>query len=293
MIKYGKVDDLVSVSPKADVLSTALPYLKRYKGKTVVIKLSGELLIDEAKLESFARDIVLLSSVGVKIVLCHGGGAQISKEMEAIGLAPKFIDGQRITCKQTLDVAARVLLGDLNRKIVSKINSFDPVAIGLSGIDANIITVKQKDKKFGQVGTIDMVLSEPLKLLLDGGYIPVISSLGSDNNGDNYNINADAVAGEVSKALKAEKLILLTNTSGIYEDFSKKEKFISEIDVSSLKTLIEKDVVVDGMIPKVEAIIVALRGGVGRAHIIDGRLEHALLIEVFTEEGIGTMIIGG
>jgi acetylglutamate kinase len=290
MIRYAK-NEVVEVNlTKAATLAEALPYLKKFSEKLVVVKVGGELLLDSERAQVFAEDIILLHSVGFRVVLCHGGGPQINKMMERLDLKPSFEKGQRVTDASTLEVTAMVLLGEVNRKLVALINKVKTCALGISGIDAGIITVKQGDESLGYVGTVEVVRTEPIYHLLDGGFIPVIASLGSDIHGATFNINADLVAGEMASRLRAEKLVLITNVPGLYESFEDKNSLISEIDAASLRTLRDQGLIEGGMLPKITSILTALEGGVGRAHILNGLLDHALLLEFFTEHGIGTMI---
>jgi acetylglutamate kinase len=290
MIRHGTKQDLSEYRQKAEILLEAFPYLYRFRDRIVVIKAGGEVLLTKKGAENFAKNIALLNSVGIKVVVCHGGGPQISAFMQDLGIKPEFLDGQRITSRETLDITSMVLLGKVNRNLVSLINKFGSQAIGLSGVDGNILQVKQADPVLGYVGSIKLVRCEPILKLLDSGYIPVISSLGSDCKGESYNVNADTAAGEIARYLHAEKLVILTNTEGLYENFENREGLISEIDLMSLKELKGRHVFSAGMIPKIDSVISALNGGVSSAHVLDGRAENALLLEIFTQDGIGTMI---
>ena len=275
---------------KTEVLIEALPFVKQYAGKRVVVKIGGELVDDLEAAKSFVEDITLLRSLGVKVVLVHGGGPQISRLMKQTNKEPVFINGQRVTDQETLELTSMVLLGTVNRTLVALLNAHGKTAVGVSGVDAQIFLCKPKNSTLGFVGEITHVSSRPILNLLDNGYLPVIASLGIDEEGNTYNINADTAAGDLAKAIKAEKYILLTNVEGLYESFGDKDSLISEIDMESLQKLLDSGTLAAGMIPKVESILRALSGSVPRAHILDGRVRHALLLEIFTSEGIGTMI---
>ena len=275
---------------KAAILVQALPYIRQYAGKCILIKVGGEIIDDPEGLRSFAEDLILLKSVGVKVVLCHGGGPQITRMMKAVGKEAVFADGLRVTDRETLEITMMVLLGQLNAAIVSALNVHGPHAVGLSGIDGRLFLVEQKNPALGFVGEINQVNPEVVSRLLEANTLPVIASIGTDEQGQAFNLNADTIAGELAKALQAEKLILLTNVEGIYRDFNDKQSLISEIDDRDLAKMQTSGSLHTGMLPKVEAVLTALRGGVSRAHLIDGRVRHALLLEVFTPEGVGTMI---
>ncbi len=275
---------------KAAVLREALPYIKQFKKQRVVIKVGGELFHDEAAARSLAEDLGFLRAVGVNVVLVHGGGPQISRTMKKFGKDPIFVKGQRVTDAETLELTAMVLLGEINRKIVALLNSTGTSAIGLSGVDDSLLKVTQRDPNLGYVGEVTSINTAPIDNLLAHQYIPVIASLGVDASGTTYNVNADAAAGKIAVAIQAEKFVLLTNVPGLYETFGDEDSLISEIDTKGLIRLISHDKLSEGMIPKVESIISAINGGVAQAHILDGRVKHALLLEVFTPEGIGTMI---
>lgn len=290
MITYGESLEHAEWLPKAEILIEALPYLHRFAGSRVVVKIGGELAGEPEALRNFAQDVSLLRAVGIHIVVCHGGGPQISEAMKERGHEPIFIDGMRVTDEVTLEVTQMVLVGNIRQRIVAEIARCGGRAVGLSGIDASMITVKQIDEKLGFVGAVEHIATDPLERLIAGGYLPVISSLGTDGKGGCYNINADVVAGEMAAALGAEKLVFLTNVAGIFEDFSRKETLISEIDGTTLRTLREKGTFTGGMIPKVDAVLHALSMKSMDVHVLDGRQPHALLIEIFTRKGIGTMV---
>jgi len=282
--------DLETTQAKADVLIEALPYLQEYVGKTFLIKVGGEILDYPEQARSFAQDVMLFRSVGIQIVLCHGGGPQISKAMKELGVEPTFIDGHRVTDARARDVVTMVLLGKVNRNLVTLINEFGKRAVGLSGIDGRMLEVSQKSPDLGFVGTVEQVNTRLLRKLLEDGMIPVVASLGVDLAGETYNVNADIVAGALARALGVEKYIVLSATEGLYQSFADKESLISRIDLDQLQKLYESGNLSEGIIPKVESILSALKGGVKRAHILDGRVRHSLLLEIFTQEGIGTMV---
>ncbi len=290
MMTFAGKRQLEETQAKAETLLEALPYLKRYPGKIAVVKVGGELVAKPKAAAQLAQDLVLLHSVGLRVVLCHGGGPQISEMMKRYGKEPVFIDGQRVTDKETLEITSMVLVGLINRTIVSLLNAHGRKAVGLSGVDGGMFTVKPKAPELGYVGEVTHVSTEAIMAILESGFLPVIASLGIDEHGDVYNVNADIAAGELAVALNAEKLVTLTNVEGLYKTFGDDDSLISEIDAPSLREMLETQVLTQGMIPKAESIVYALENGVEKAHILDGRVEHAVLLEVFTPEGIGTMI---
>jgi len=285
---------------KADILMESLPYIRNFYGKTFVIKYGGHAMVDEKLKESFAKDVVLLKYIGINPVIVHGGGPQISKTMERMGLTPKFVSGYRVTDAETMDIVEMVLGGKVNKEIVNLINSNGGRAVGLTGKDGGLIKAKKKLVKkaspetgapeildLGQMGEIQEVDFGILTALDEGGFIPVIAPVGVGKNGETYNINADLVAGAVAGALSAAKLILLTDTEGILDG---KGKLIPTLTKKKVEGLIKKKVISGGMLPKVAACFDALGGKVGKVHIVDGRVPHALLLEIFTKTGIGTEI---
>ena len=280
----------VTPAAKAVVLSEALPYISRFWGKVVVVKYGGNAIGDDESLAGFANDIVLMRMVGMRPVVVHGGGPQIGDLMERLGMVPEFRDGLRVTDADTLDVARMVLVGKVNRDIVSAINVHGPLAVGLSGEDAGLITAHQRSPELGYVGDVEGVNAGILHRLLNEDLIPVVATIGSDEAGQAYNINADTAAGAIAQELKAEKLVYLTNIEGIRKDRNDPGSIISTIGTNELESLIADGTVSEGMIPKVRSCIEAVRGGVGHAHILDGRAPHVLLLEIFTNEGIGTMV---
>jgi len=285
---------------KADILMESLPYIRNFYGRTFVIKYGGHAMVDEKLKESFAKDVVLLKYIGINPVIVHGGGPQISKTMERMGLTPKFVSGYRVTDAETMDIVEMVLGGKVNKEIVNLINSNGGRAVGLTGKDGGLIKAKKKLVKkqspetgapeildLGQMGEVEEVDYSILNALDDGGFIPVIAPVGVGQNGETYNINADLVAGSVAGALSAAKLILLTDTEGILDG---KGKLMPSLTKKKVESLIKKKVITGGMLPKVAACFDALGGKVGKVHIIDGRVPHALLLEIFTKTGIGTEI---
>ncbi|ADG13645.1 acetylglutamate kinase [Methanocaldococcus infernus] len=286
---------------KAKVLLEALPYIQKFHDKIFVIKYGGHAMIDKNIKNWTAQDIVLLKYVGIKPVIVHGGGPEINKAMEKMGKKPEFVHGLRVTDDETLDIVEMVLTGKINGEIVSKITKYGGKAVGLSGKSGRIIVAKKKIKKIktdkgeieidlGKVGETVEVNTELLEILINNNYIPVISPIGLDVNGEAYNMNADTVAGDIASALKAEKLIMITDVDGIMEDVNRPETLYKKLTVDELKELLDKGKIKGGMIPKAESAIYAIESGVKSVHIINGKIPHALLLEIFTEEGIGTMI---
>ncbi len=279
-------------TPNADrarILVHALPYIKKYNGKIVVIKYGGNAMINEKLKDSVMRDIVLLSLIGVKVVLIHGGGPEITELLSKMGKKTEFVDGLRVTDKETVEAAQMVLAGKINKNLVNLIECRGGKSIGLSGIDGHMIKAKVKDERLGYVGSITDIDPTPITDVLEKGYIPVVSTLGCDDEGNVYNINADTAAAKIAGALKAESLISLTDTPGILADKNNPESLISHITIEETKALIADGTISDGMIPKVECCTGAIKDGVKKVFIIDGRIPHSLLIETLTDEGIGTM----
>ena len=278
-------------SQRVSILSEALPYIQTFSGRKIVIKYGGSVMKNASLQEAVFRDVALLSSVGVRPIIVHGGGPEINNWLEKLNIEPKFENGLRITDEETMKIVEMVLMGRVNKHIVKGINKTGSLAIGISGLDGNLIKARQLgDGTHGLVGDISKVNSEILTPLIDKGYIPVISSIGATNEGNSLNINADFVAGEISAAVNAEKLILLTDTPGILKDQLNHNSLIKQIKLKKVRTLIDENIISGGMRPKTECCIRALAQGVKAAHIIDGRIEHALLLEIFTNSGIGTMI---
>ncbi len=280
---------------KARVLQEALPWLTRWSGRTVVVKYGGNALTavadDSGGDPSFARDVALLHSVGVRIVVVHGGGPQISSLSERLGLQTNFVDGQRVTDGATLQVVQMALLGQVNPMLVRMISDAGAPAVGVSGTDSRLVTAVVADERLGHVGQVDSVDATLLDQLLDSGRVPVMATLCTTADGRVVNVNADTVAGAVAVALGADKLIYLTNVAGLYENFGTPEStLLSEVGVDRLQQMLDDDELATGMIPKIASIIAATKGCVPQAHLLDGRIEHALLLEIFTDSGIGTMI---
>jgi acetylglutamate kinase len=275
---------------KAKVLAEALPYIREFANQTVVIKYGGHAMDDPALADLFATDVVLMRLVGMNPVVVHGGGPQISELMRKLGKEPEFVDGRRVTDEETVDIVRMALVGKVNREIVASINRHGSYAVGLSGEDAGLIRVDQRDPRLGFVGDIRTIDPAIVLRLIREELIPVIATVGVDDEGQAYNINADTVAGAIAAALDAEKLVYLTDVAGVYGDWPDESTLISRVDLAGLEQLIEHGKVSEGMIPKLESCVAALRSGVRRAHVLDGRLPHALLLEFFTREGVGTMV---
>ncbi len=283
----------ISNAERAQILVHALPYIKKYTGKILVIKYGGNAMTCEELKNSVAKDIVLLQLICVKVVLVHGGGPEITEMLSRVGKETVFVDGLRVTDKETVEIAQMVLAGKINKNLVHLLECCGGSAIGLSGIDGHMIQSKIKDERLGYVGSITKVNPQPILDVLEKGYIPVISTLGCDEKGSVYNINADTAAAKIAAALGAESLITLTDIAGILRDKDDASSLISRINVSEAKELIESGVINGGMIPKVECCTNAVLDGVKRVFIIDGRIPHSILIETLTDEGIGTMFEGG
>lgn len=281
---------LADAGAKAAILADALPYIREFAGKVVVVKYGGHAMDDPALAELFATDVVLMRLVGLQPVVVHGGGPQITDLMRRLGKEPEFVNGQRVTDAETVDIVRMVLVGKVNREIVASVNRHGSYAVGLSGEDAGLLRVTARDPALGFVGDIDVVDPAIITRLLREELIPVIATIGVDEAGQAYNVNADTVAAAIASALGAEKLVYLTDVAGLYERWPDEASLMSRIDIAGLERLLATDAVQDGMIPKVESCIAALRGGVARAHVLDGRLPHALLLEFFTREGVGTMV---
>ncbi|QZZ21915.1 acetylglutamate kinase [Leptothermofonsia sichuanensis E412] len=274
------------------ILSEALPYIQQLTGKTVVVKYGGAAMKDGSLKDKVIRDIVLMSCVGIRPVVVHGGGPEINAWLDKLGIEPQFKNGLRVTDAPTMDVVEMVLVGRVNKELVALINQAGGKAVGLCGKDANLIKARPADQEgIGFVGEVTSVDTRILESLVSSGYIPVVSSVAADNTGQAYNINADTVAGEIAAALGAEKLILLTDTAGILRDFKDLSTLIPKLDIQEARKLIETGIVAGGMIPKVTCCVRSLAQGVRAAHIIDGRIPHSLLLEIFTDSGIGSMIV--
>ncbi len=274
---------------KADVLAKALPYIQLYRGKTIVVKYGGNAMINEELKAAVMKDLVLLSTVGIKVVLVHGGGPEINKALNAMQVESEFVDGLRVTTKETANVVQMVLAGKVNKDLVCQIGNLGGHAIGLSGMDGNMIKCKPLDEKHGYVGDIIEMNMEIVEETLANGYIPVISTIGFDEESNCYNINADTVAAAVAGALKAEALISMTDVVGLLRDKDDPETLIHRVYISDVPALISEGVISGGMIPKMDSMTQALREGCKKAFIIDGRVPHSILMELLTDEGMGTM----
>jgi acetylglutamate kinase len=279
----------------AKVLVEALPYIRRFAGRTVVVKYGGNALAgtsDHDALALFAEDIVLMHTVGIRPVVVHGGGPQINEMLSKLNITSTFSQGLRVTDAETMQVVQMVLNGQVNPQIVSAINTHGNVAVGVSGVDGRTLQVTARNKDLGFVGDIDKVRPHVIQGLLDDGFVPVLSTIGVDKDGQSFNINADTAAGAVAEALGAEKIIYLTDIAGLRRDIDDASSLIQRTTVVELQELIASGVISGGMIPKVDSCIQAVRGGVKSAHILDGRIAHVLLLELFTDHGAGTMITG-
>lgn len=277
---------------KAAILMEAMPWIKRHWGRIVVTKYGGAAMTDATLRDHVAADIVLMRLVGMNPVIVHGGGPEITSYMDRLGLPVEFSDGMRITSDEAMDVVKMVLVGKVNKELVSAINRHGRLAVGIAGDDANLIRAEQRDARLGRVGDVTHIDTTVITKLVEDGFVPVIASVGVGSDGSSYNINADLVAGEIAGALGAEKVIFLTDVDGLYADFDDKESLISMLTVDDAEAMIAERGLSAGMIPKVGACTTALRHGVERAHILNGTVPHALLLEVYTNAGIGTMITG-
>ncbi len=283
----------------ARILTESLPYIRKFAGNTVVVKYGGNAMVDEALKQSFATDVVLMKLVGIHPVIVHGGGPQIGKLLKQLNIESRFVDGLRVTDSRTMDVVEMVLGGQVNKEIVSLLNRNHGKAVGISGKDGNLIRARRLKARagaidselvdLGQVGEIVLIDTQVLEMMKASDFIPVIAPVGTDEDGVSYNINADSVAGSIAGVLGAEKLILLTNVAGVQDEAG---NVLTGLDVRQVEELAGTGILEGGMLPKVECALDALRSGVQSAHIIDGRVEHALLLEIFTDEGVGTLITG-
>lgn len=282
----------ISNTERAEVIAEALPYIKRYVGKIVVVKYGGSAMVDERRKSEVMKDIVLSWLIGIKVVLIHGGGPEINELMEKIGKIPQFVDGLRVTDKETVEIAQMALSGKVNKTLVNFIEAAGGKSVGISGVDAHLIEAEVKDEKLGYVGSITAVNTKVINDLLNNNYIPVISTIGCDKAGNIYNINADTAAAYIAGALGAERLIMMTDIAGILKDKNDPASIIPEITVKEAGVLRENGVIGGGMIPKVECCIKAIEQGVKNVIIMDGRVPHAILMELLTNEGAGTMVTG-
>ena len=276
---------------RAEVLTQALPYIKKYNGKIVVIKYGGNAMVNDHLKEQVMEDVVLLSLIGVKVVLVHGGGPEITETMKKVGKESVFLDGLRVTDKETAEIVQMVLAGKINKSLVNLLEVKGGRAMGLSGMDDRMILCEMKDQRLGYVGKITKVNVTPVVDLLEKGYIPVLSTVGVDQQGNVYNINADTAAAYIAGALRAERLISLTDIAGILKDPADPSTLIPELDIEEANHLFDEGIISGGMIPKVECCIDAIRRGVRKVIIMDGRVPHSILIETLTDEGAGTMVV--
>ena len=277
---------------RAEVLTQALPYIKKYSGKIVVIKYGGNAMVNEQLKQQVMEDIVLLSLIGVKVVLVHGGGPEISETMKRLGKQAQFVNGLRVTDKETVDIVQMVLAGKVNKTLVNLLQMKGGHAVGLSGIDGGIIEATMKDEALGYVGKITRIRTQPITDLLEKNYIPVISTVASDRQGNTYNINGDTAAAYIAGALNAERLIMMTDIAGILRDKDDPDTLIPALTVKEAKKLFDEGVISGGMIPKVDCCIEAIGKGVKHVVIMDGRVPHSILMELLTDEGAGTMVMG-
>ncbi len=281
------MEDLLA---KAEILTEALPYIKRTWGKTVVIKYGGAAMTDPEIRRHVASDIVLMKLVGINPVIVHGGGPEITTYMKRLDMPVEFHEGLRVTSDDAMEIVKMVLVGKVNKEFVADINAHGRLAVGIAGDDANLIRATQRSERLGRVGDVTAIDTTVVTKLIDDGFIPVIATVAAGEDGGSYNINADLVAGEIATALDAEKVIFLTDVDGLYADFEDKSSLISALSLEQAEEMIAYDRLASGMIPKVAACVHALRGGVLRAHILNGTVPHSLLLEVYTDEGVGTMI---
>ena len=287
------MSDYFSNAERAEVLTAALPYIKKYSGKIIVVKYGGNAMVNEVLKQQVMEDITLLWLIGIKVVLVHGGGPEINEMMEKVGKEPRFVNGLRVTDKETVDIVQMVLAGKVNKALVNLIQSKGGHAIGLSGIDGGILEATVKNEDLGYVGEITKVRAKPITDILEKNYIPVISTIASDRHGNTYNINGDTAAAVIAGALGAERLIMMTDIAGILEKRDDPFTLIPQLTVSEAKKLYEKGVISGGMIPKVDCCIKALEEGVENVTIMDGRIPHSILMELLTDEGAGTMVTKG
>ncbi len=284
--------DAFTNNQRAQVLTEALPYIRQYNGKIVVVKYGGNAMVSEQLRQQVMEDIVLLWLVGVKVVLVHGGGPEISDLMSRLGKKPEFINGLRVTDKETVDIVQMVLAGKVNKTLVNLLQMKGGKAMGISGMDGGLIQAKKKNPDLGYVGSITEVRIEPIMDLLEKGYIPVVSTLGCDSEGNSYNINGDTAAAYIAGALGAERLIMMTDIAGVLRDRNDPSTLIREMTIGEAISLFEQKIIAGGMIPKVECCIDAIHRGVEKVIIMDGRVPHSILMEILTDEGAGTMVFG-
>lgn len=282
--------EMFSNADRAEVLTQALPYIKKFSGEIVVVKYGGNAMINEQLKEQVMEDIALLWLIGVKVVLVHGGGPEISEVMAKLGKKPEFVDGLRVTDKETVDIVQMVLAGKVNKSLVTLLQMKGGHAVGLSGMDGGMIEARIKDERLGYVGEITKIRTQPITDLLEKNYIPVISTVASDRHGNAYNINGDTAAAYIAGALGAEKLLMMTDIAGILRDKDDPSSLITELTIAEAQKLREEGVISGGMIPKVECCVKAIGAGVKNVTILDGRIPHSVLMELLTDEGAGTMV---
>ena len=274
----------------AAILIQALPYIRRFTGKTLVVKVGGLPMTDPERARSLAEDVLLLHSVGIRVVLIHGGGPQIDEQMARQGIAVQRVEGLRVTDAEALDVVRMVLVGKINRELVSAVNALEPVAVGVAGEDGRLLETRPIDPALGFVGKVEHVRAGLLHALLDDRLVPIVSTVGADSSGQPYNVNADDAARAIAVAMAAEKIVYLTGAPGLLEDPTDPDSLVHRLSAAEARRRIADTSVTGGMIPKLAACAEAVEGGVGSAHMIDGRAEHAILIELFTDAGVGTMV---
>ena len=284
---------MITNAQRAEILVNALPYIKKYNNKVIVVKYGGNAMINEELKNAVMGDLVLLSTIGIKVVLVHGGGPEISGMLKKIGKESKFVNGLRVTDEETAEIVLQILAGKINKTLVNHLQNSGGRAVGLSGMDGHLIEAEIKDPALGFVGEITDINIEPVSDLLEKGYIPVISTVGCDKEGNVYNINADTAAARIASALGAEALFLMTDIVGLLRDKDDESSLISSVCVSEAPQLMRDGIISGGMIPKIECCVEAIRKGVDKVFILDGRVPHSLLIETLTNEGIGTMLYGG
>jgi len=282
---------MISNNDRAKVLAHALPYIQQYNGKIIVVKYGGNAMIDEELKQAVMRDVALLSLIGIRVVLVHGGGPEISEMLKKVGKKSEFVNGLRVTDQETADIVQMVLAGKVNKSLVGLIESIGGKAIGLTGMDGSLIEAKMLDERLGYVGEITHIEEQTILDILDKGYIPVISTVGFDKEGHVYNINADTAAARIAGKLRAECMISMTDIAGLLRDKDDPSSLIPVVPVSEAPQLMAEGIISGGMIPKVECCIEAIRRGVKKVFILDGRVPHAILMEILTDEGIGTMFI--
>ena len=281
---------MINTNETARLLIEALPYIRRFTGKVVVVKVGGLPMTDPARARSLAKDVLLLHSVGIRVVLIHGGGPQIDEQMARQGIAVQRVEGLRVTDAEALDVVRMVLVGKINRELVSAVNALEPVAVGVAGEDGRLLETRPIDPALGFVGKVEHVRAGLLHALLDDGLVPIVSTVGADSSGQPYNVNADDAARAIAVAMAAEKIVYLTGAPGLLEDPTDPDSLVHRLSAAEARRRIADTSVTGGMIPKLAACAEAVEGGVGSAHMIDGRAEHAILIELFTDAGVGTMV---